>query len=52
MRGFFGSVFCDYGFEFIVFDVDGEELYIGIIVSISNDNFVFVLCVDDERFEF
>ncbi|KAG6631174.1 ubiquitin-activating enzyme E1 1-like isoform X2 [Carya illinoinensis] len=52
VRGLFGSVFCDFGPEFTVIDVDGEELHRGIIASISNDNPALVSCVDDERLEF
>lgn len=52
VRGLFGSVFCDFGPEFTVFDVDGEEPHTGIIASISNDNPALVCCVDDERLEF
>ncbi|XP_057483857.1 ubiquitin-activating enzyme E1 1-like isoform X1 [Actinidia eriantha] len=52
VRGLFGSVFCDFGPEFTVSDVDGEEPHTGIIASISNDNPALVSCVDDERLEF
>lgn len=52
VRGLFGSVFCDFGPEFTVFDVDGEEPHTGIIASISNDNPALVSCVDDDRLEF
>ncbi|KAL5720963.1 E1 ubiquitin-activating enzyme [Ranunculus cassubicifolius] len=52
VRGLFGSVFCDFGPEFTVVDVDGEEPHSGIIASISNDNPALVSCVDDERLEF
>lgn len=52
IRGLFGSVFCDFGPEFTVFDVNGEEPHTGIIASISNDNPALVSCVDDERLEF
>ncbi|KAF8402591.1 hypothetical protein HHK36_010678 [Tetracentron sinense] len=52
VRGLFGSLFCDFGPEFTVFDVDGEEPHTGIIASISNDNPALVSCVDDERLEF
>ncbi|KAJ6848143.1 ubiquitin-activating enzyme E1 1-like [Iris pallida] len=48
----FGSLFCDFGPEFTVVDVDGEEPHTGIIASISNDNPALVSCVDDERLEF
>ncbi|KAE8099133.1 hypothetical protein FH972_017137 [Carpinus fangiana] len=52
VRGLFGSVFCDFGPEFTVFDVDGKDPHTGIIASISNDNPALVACVDDERLEF
>ncbi|XP_073140543.1 ubiquitin-activating enzyme E1 1-like isoform X2 [Henckelia pumila] len=52
VRGLFGSVFCDFGSEFTVFDVDGEVPHTAIIASISNDNPALVFCVDDERLEF
>ncbi|XP_060202476.1 ubiquitin-activating enzyme E1 1-like [Lycium barbarum] len=52
VRGLFGSVFCDFGPEFTVADVDGEDPHTGIIASISNDNPALVACIDDERLEF
>lgn len=52
VRGLFGSIFCDFGPEFTVYDVYGEEPHTGIIASISNDNPAIVSCVDDERLEF
>ncbi|XP_076904023.1 ubiquitin-activating enzyme E1 1-like [Bidens hawaiensis] len=52
VRGLFGNIFCDFGPEFTVIDVDGEEPHTGIIASISNDNPALVTCVDDERLEF
>lgn len=52
VRGLFGSVFCDFGPEFTVLDVDGEDPHTGIIASITNDNPALVSCVDDERLEF
>ncbi|CAN0879676.1 Ubiquitin-activating enzyme E1 1 [Linum grandiflorum] len=51
VRGLFGSVFCDFGPEFTVFDVDGNDAHTGIIASISNDNPALIACVDDERVE-
>ena len=52
VRGLFGSLFCDFGPQFTVLDVDGEEPHSGIIASVSNENLAFVSCVDDERLEF
>lgn len=51
VRGLFGSLFCDFGPQFTVLDVDGEEPHSGIIASVSNENPAFVSCVDDERLE-
>eukprot|EP01018_Ginkgo_biloba_P009922 Gb_06844 [translate_table: standard] len=50
--GLFGSVFCDFGPEFTVVDVNGEEAHTGIIASISNGNPALVSCVDDEELDF
>ncbi|KAG0460335.1 hypothetical protein HPP92_023463 [Vanilla planifolia] len=52
IRGLFGNVFCDFGPNFTVVDVNGEEPHTGIIASISNDNPALISCVDDERLEF
>ncbi|KAJ7533056.1 hypothetical protein O6H91_13G031200 [Diphasiastrum complanatum] len=52
IRGVFGSVFCDFGPAFTVFDTDGEEPHSGIISSITNGNPTVVSCVDDERLGF
>ncbi|KAK4359233.1 hypothetical protein RND71_021462 [Anisodus tanguticus] len=52
VRGLFGSVFCDFGPEFTVADVDGKDPHTGIIACISNDNPALVACIDDERLEF
>lgn len=52
VRGLFGNIFVDFGPEFTVDDVDGEEPHTGIIASISNDHPALVSCVDDERLEF
>ncbi|GJN10598.1 hypothetical protein PR202_ga28705 [Eleusine coracana subsp. coracana] len=50
--GLFGTVFCDFGPQFTVLDVDGEDPHTGIIASITNDSPAIVSCVDDERLEF
>ncbi|VVB13450.1 unnamed protein product [Arabis nemorensis] len=52
VRGLFGSLFCDFGPQFTILDVDGEEPHSGIIASVSHENPAFVSCVDDERLEF
>ena len=45
IRGLFGSVFCDFGPEFTVLDVHGEDPHTGIIASISNENPALISCV-------
>ncbi|KAL5710482.1 E1 ubiquitin-activating enzyme [Ranunculus cassubicifolius] len=52
VRGLFGSVFCDFGPEYTVADIDGQEPHSGKIASISNDNPTLVSCDDDERLDF
>lgn len=52
VHGLFGSVFCDFGPQFTVYDVNGEEPRTGIVASISNDYPAIVSCVEDERLEF
>ena len=53
IRRLFGSVFCDFGPEFSVSDVHGEEAQTCIIASITNKNPALVSCVDDdERLQF
>lgn len=52
VRGVFGSVFCNFGPQFTVFDVDGEEPHTSIIADITNDKSALVSCVDDERVQF
>jgi ubiquitin-activating enzyme E1 len=36
--GLFGTVFCDFGKNFIINDIDGEELLEGILIDIKYDN--------------
>lgn len=54
----FGRVFCDFGPEFTVFDVDGEQpltaIVAGITVGESEDGKknLLVACVDESRLEF
>uniref|UniRef100_A0A7R9V7B7 E1 ubiquitin-activating enzyme n=1 Tax=Chlamydomonas euryale TaxID=1486919 RepID=A0A7R9V7B7_9CHLO len=51
-RGVFASVFTDFGPDFTVFDVNGEEPHTGIVESITTGNPAMVTCVEDERLEF
>nr|XP_043622277.1 ubiquitin-activating enzyme E1 1-like [Erigeron canadensis] len=52
VRGLFGNVFCDFGPEFVVADVDGEEPHTGFVASISNGYPALATCVNAERLEF
>ena len=51
VRGVFGSLFCAFGDNFDVLDVDGEEPFSCIVASISNEETPMVTCVDDDRVE-
>ncbi|XWS29567.1 hypothetical protein CRYUN_Cryun24cG0040000 [Craigia yunnanensis] len=52
VRDLFDYIFCDFGHEFAVVDIDRKDPRTGIIASISNDNLALVSCVDNERLEF
>ena len=51
-RGLFAQVFCDFGPNFVVSDVDGEQPQVGIVASISQSSPALVTCVEEERLEF
>ena len=51
-RGVFASVFTDFGPNFTVFDVTGEDPRTGIVASVSANDPALVTCVEDERLEF
>ena len=51
-RGLFANIFCDFGPEFIVNDVDGEEAFSGILASVGDGPDALVTLVDDERISF
>lgn len=48
-RGLFAQVFCDFGKEFTVVDVNGEQPVSAMIASISRDEEGVVTCLDDTR---
>jgi ubiquitin-activating enzyme E1 len=52
IRGLFASVFCDFGSNFEVSDVDGEEPHTGIIAGITPGTTTLVSTVEDDRLEF
>ena len=47
--GVFGSVFCDFGDEFVVSDVDGENVATSMVAHISNDNPAVVTVLEENR---
>lgn len=51
-RGLFGSVFCDFGSEFVVKDINGEVALHGMVSSITPDDkkdSYTVTCLDEHR---
>jgi len=48
-RGVFSRVFCDFGPEFIVNDVDGEQPVTAMIANVTNDEVGVVTCLDEAR---
>ncbi|KAI8840064.1 hypothetical protein BJ741DRAFT_597827 [Chytriomyces cf. hyalinus JEL632] len=48
-RGLFGSVFNDFGSEFVVTDQTGEEPVHGMIAGISSEENGLVTCLEDHR---
>ncbi len=52
IRGVFASVFCDFGDEFEVTDVDGEQPHSGIVAGITPGATTLVTSVEDDRLEF
>ncbi|KAG2486273.1 hypothetical protein HYH03_015097 [Edaphochlamys debaryana] len=51
-RGVFARIFTDFGPNFTVYDVNGEEPHSGIVASVMAGNPTVVTCVEDERLEF
>ncbi|PLW21703.1 hypothetical protein PCANC_03221 [Puccinia coronata f. sp. avenae] len=49
VRGLFGSVFCDFGADFIVLDATGEQPVSGMVVSIENSSEGLVTTLDESR---
>eukprot|EP00199_Chlamydomonas_sp_CCMP681_P000060 CAMPEP_0119109006 /NCGR_PEP_ID=MMETSP1180-20130426/16736_1 /TAXON_ID=3052 ORGANISM="Chlamydomonas cf sp, Strain CCMP681" /NCGR_SAMPLE_ID=MMETSP1180 /ASSEMBLY_ACC=CAM_ASM_000741 /LENGTH=1022 /DNA_ID=CAMNT_0007094699 /DNA_START=109 /DNA_END=3180 /DNA_ORIENTATION=- len=52
LLGAFASVFTDFGEDFTVIDVDGEDPHAGIVASVAHGTPAIVTCVEDERLEF
>lgn len=48
-KGLFGQVFCDFGDNFVVRDLTGEQPETSMIVSISRDKEGVVTCHDEAR---
>lgn len=43
IAGFFGYCFCDFGQEFIVEDASGEQAKTGMIASITNVYYYYII---------
>lgn len=51
-HGVFGSIFCDFGQDFLVSDVNGEQVLSAMISSITKEKEGIVTCLDDKRHGF
>jgi len=47
--GLMGQIFCDFGNNFTIKDIDGERLKTGIIEHISNEEQAIITCVKEKR---
>ncbi|XP_048741886.2 ubiquitin-like modifier-activating enzyme 1 isoform X2 [Ostrea edulis] len=48
-RGLFAELFCDFGENFSVIDVDGEEPITNMVASVTKDKDGVVTCLDEAR---
>lgn len=46
--GLYGNIFCDFGENFIVNDIDGEQPMFSIIENITNDTNAIVTCIESK----
>lgn len=51
-RGLFGQIFCDFGPEFTVYDVNGQNPLSAMIASVTKDKEGVVTCLDEARHGF
>lgn len=51
-RGLFGQVFCDFGDNFTVYDVNGNQLISTMVAGITSENESVVTCLDETRHGF
>ncbi|XP_071033446.1 ubiquitin-like modifier-activating enzyme 1 isoform X2 [Parasteatoda tepidariorum] len=51
-KGLFGQIFCDFGEDFTVHDVKGEQPLSAMIASVSKENNGVVTCLDETRHGF
>lgn len=51
-RGIFGQIFCDFGENFEVVDIDGEQPLSAMISAINNDQQGIVTTLDEQRHGF
>jgi len=48
-RGVFSRLFCDFGEEFVVADVNGEQAVSAMIAGVTNEENGVVTCLEDTR---
>uniref|UniRef100_A0A8C5C636 E1 ubiquitin-activating enzyme n=1 Tax=Gadus morhua TaxID=8049 RepID=A0A8C5C636_GADMO len=51
-RGLFGQLFCDFGDDMVVFDINGEQPLSAMISMITKDAAAVVTCLDEARHGF
>jgi ubiquitin-activating enzyme E1 len=47
--GVFGRIFCDFGDNFICYDVNGENAATSLVAGVSKDENALVTCLEDTR---
>lgn len=48
-KGLFGQIFCDFGENFVITDVNGEQPISAMIASVTQDKESVVTCLDETR---
>lgn len=47
--GVFGNIFCDFGKDFICYDINGEPNASSMVAAITNDTKACITCLEDQR---
>ncbi|KAL5015056.1 hypothetical protein ScPMuIL_009326 [Solemya velum] len=48
-KGLFGKIFCDFGENFVIQDIDGEQPISNMVASVTKDDEGVVTCLDEAR---